>query len=318
MKDESLIFNYYDILNVLTTASVAEIKKKFKQNALKTHPDKNNNPQSKLKMQELNEAKRILTDENLRKVFDQKLFIYSLQNGNNKVVIYFLTNKINNLNINEKDNSGNTPLHYACFHNFLETADLLIKYGANINAKNNRDNTPLHYAIMGNADLKFINLLVDKGANFIEKDKMGNDSLSFVKSFAKDKKVSEFFFKKMKKLKIKQNQQILLNITKRISNIEREIVHFEQKKISSALNYIIIIFTFGCVNKNKNINEDISIKNNELNKLLSDKIIINNEKQLLEQEIRKIKFNKARIINAMDLKNKQSASGYKPSNSSCI
>lgn len=91
-----------------------------------------------------------------------------------------------------------------------------------------------------------------------------------------------------------------------------------RKKISSALNYIIIIFTFGCVNKNKNINEDILIKNNELNKLLSDKIIINNEKQLLEQEIRKIKFNKARIINVMDLKNKQSASGYKPSNSSCI
>ncbi len=68
LKDESLISNYYDILNLLPTASVAEIKKKFKQTALKTHPDKNNNPQSKLKMQELNEAKRILTDENLRKV----------------------------------------------------------------------------------------------------------------------------------------------------------------------------------------------------------------------------------------------------------
>ncbi len=51
---------------------------------------------------------------------------------------------------------------------------------------------------MGNADLKFINLLVEKGANFIEKDKMGNDSLSFAKDFSKDKKVSEFFLKKWK------------------------------------------------------------------------------------------------------------------------
>ncbi|BET39187.1 hypothetical protein SAP269_17760 [Spiroplasma ixodetis] len=46
---------------------------------------------------------------------------------------------------------------------------------------------------MGNADLKFINLLVEKGANFIEKNKMGNDSLSFDKDFSKDKKFSEFF-----------------------------------------------------------------------------------------------------------------------------
>ncbi len=51
---------------------------------------------------------------------------------------------------------------------------------------------------MGNADLKCINLLIDKGANFIEKDKMGNDSLSFAKDFLKDKKVSEFFLKKWK------------------------------------------------------------------------------------------------------------------------
>ncbi|MBP1524984.1 MAG: DnaJ domain-containing protein [Spiroplasma ixodetis] len=325
MKDESLISNYYDILNVLPTASVAEIKKKFKQTALKTHPDKNNNPQSKLKMQELNEAKRILTDENLRKVFDQKLFIYFLQNGNNKVVIYFLTNKINNLNINEKDNSGNTPLHYACFHNFLETADLLIKYGANINAKNNSDNTPLHYAIMGNADLKFINLLINKGANFIEKDKMGNDSLSFAKDFSKDKKVSKFFLKKMQKLRIKQNQQILLNITKRITNIEREIInierdiaHFEQKKTNSVLNYIIIIFTFGCVNKNKDINKDILIKTDQLKNLLLEKEIANNEKHVFEEKIKRLSFNKTKKINAMDLQNQPSTSGYNPSNSSCI
>lgn len=144
-------------------------------------------------MQELNEAKRILTDENLRKVFDQKLFIYFLQNGNNKVVIYFLTNKINNLNINEKDNSGNTPLHYACFHNFLETADLLIKYGANINAKNNSDNTPLHYAIMGNADLKFINLLINKGANLLRKIKWVMIVYLLPKIFQKIRKFLNFF-----------------------------------------------------------------------------------------------------------------------------
>ncbi|TLF28514.1 MAG: hypothetical protein FCO83_00120 [Spiroplasma sp. WSS] len=222
------------------------------------------------------------------------------------------------MNINEKDNSGNTPLHYACFHNFLETADLLIKYGANINAKNNSDNTPLHYAIMSNADLKFINLLINKGANFIEKDKMGNDSLSFAKDFSKDKKVSKFFLKKMQKLRIKQNQQILLNITKRITNIERDIAHFEQKKTNSVLNYIIIIFTFGCVNKNKDINKDILIKTDQLKNLLLEKEIANNEKHVFEEKIKRLSFNKTKKINAMDLQNQPSTSGYNPSNSSCI
>ncbi|WP_338962026.1 MULTISPECIES: hypothetical protein [unclassified Spiroplasma] len=68
----------------------------------------------------------------------------------------------------------------------------------------------------------------------------------------------------MKKLKIKQNQKNLLNITKKITNIERDIARFEQKKINSVLNYIIIIFTFGCVNKNKDINKDILIKTDQL------------------------------------------------------
>ncbi|WP_339039781.1 hypothetical protein [Spiroplasma endosymbiont of Andrena trimmerana] len=129
----------------------------------------------------------------------------------------------------------------------------------------------------------------------------------------------------MKKLRIKQNQQILLNITKRITNIEREITnierdiaHFEQKKINSLLNYIIIIFTFGCVNKNKDINKDILIKTDQLKNLLLEKEIVNNEKHVFKEKINRLNFNKTKKINAMDLQNQPSTSGYNPSNSSCI
>ncbi|WP_339046836.1 hypothetical protein [Spiroplasma endosymbiont of Colias croceus] len=154
---------------------------------------------------------------------------------------------------------------------------------------------------------------------------MGNDSLSFAKDFSKDKKVSKFFLKKMQKLRIKQNQQILLNITKRITNIEREIInierdiaHFEQKKANSVLNYIIIIFTFGCVNKNKDINKDILIKTDQLKNLFLEKEIANNEKHVFEEKIKRLSFNKTKKINAMDLENQPSTNGYNPSNSSCI
>lgn len=130
----------------------------------------------------------------------------------------------------------------------------------------------------------------------------------------------------MQKLRIKQNQQILLNITKRITNIEREIInierdiaHFEQKKTNSVLNYIIIIiFTFGCVNKNKDINKDILIKTDQLKNLLLEKEIANNEKHVFEEKIKRLSFNKTKKINAMDLQNQPSTSGYNPSNSSCI
>ena len=62
--------NYYKILGVDRKASPGEIKKAYFKLSLKLHPDKNNNPDSKEKFQEIQEAHEHLMDEEKRAVHD--------------------------------------------------------------------------------------------------------------------------------------------------------------------------------------------------------------------------------------------------------
>ena len=66
--------NYYKILGVDRKASPGEIKKAYLKLSLKLHPDKNNNPDSKEKFQEIQEAQEHLMDEEKRAVHDVFLF----------------------------------------------------------------------------------------------------------------------------------------------------------------------------------------------------------------------------------------------------
>ena len=50
-----------------------------------------------------------------------------------------------------RENSGRTPLHWACSENHLRSAELLIKFGA-IVATNYDGGTPLHYACISNSE----------------------------------------------------------------------------------------------------------------------------------------------------------------------
>ena len=68
--------DYYKILGVDKTASVEEIRKKYKALALKFHPDKQANKSEKekkeaeAKFKEINEAYQVLSDENKRRQYD--------------------------------------------------------------------------------------------------------------------------------------------------------------------------------------------------------------------------------------------------------
>ncbi|EGR33193.1 hypothetical protein IMG5_206853 [Ichthyophthirius multifiliis] len=62
----------YNLLDVPKTASIEEIKKAYKQLALKIHPDKNkDDPTAKEKFQKIVEAYNILSDPNKKKEYDE-------------------------------------------------------------------------------------------------------------------------------------------------------------------------------------------------------------------------------------------------------
>jgi DnaJ family protein C protein 7 len=73
---QSKVKNYYKILGVSRTATVAELKKTFRKQALIYHPDKNRNADAKTqkhaeaKFKELSEAYEVLSDPTMRRRYD--------------------------------------------------------------------------------------------------------------------------------------------------------------------------------------------------------------------------------------------------------
>ena len=62
---------YYQILGVSRDATEEDIKKAFRQQALKYHPDRNQEPGADQKFKEINEAYQVLSDPEKRKLYDQ-------------------------------------------------------------------------------------------------------------------------------------------------------------------------------------------------------------------------------------------------------
>ena len=78
--------------------------------------------------------------------------------------------------INVKNNSGHTPLFYACNMGYLDTIKLLVENGANVNMATNDLETPLmQSAAKGNYPV--VEYLIDKGASINEQDKDGHTAL---------------------------------------------------------------------------------------------------------------------------------------------
>ena len=62
--------NYYDILEVLPTATKDEIKSAFRKKARKYHPDVNHTLEAEIIFKQVNLAAKTLLDDNMRSQYD--------------------------------------------------------------------------------------------------------------------------------------------------------------------------------------------------------------------------------------------------------
>ena len=98
--------------------------------------------------------------------------------------------------VNEKNNEGKTPFHYAGDSVNQGLIHLLFSYDVDLNAQDNEGKTPLHYAVVrGPRFIDIIEELVEKGADFKIKDKQGKTPLD-IASEAGHKEIVELFRKK--------------------------------------------------------------------------------------------------------------------------
>ena len=64
--------DYYEVLGVVKTASADDIKKSYRKQALKYHPDRNKgNKEAEAKFKEASEAYHVLSDKERRSIYDQ-------------------------------------------------------------------------------------------------------------------------------------------------------------------------------------------------------------------------------------------------------
>jgi curved DNA-binding protein CbpA len=75
------VTNHYKILGISSNASQEEIRRSFRNLALKYHPDRNKNiEEAKQKFVQIAEAYDILSDEQARKNYDSNIYNYGSYN----------------------------------------------------------------------------------------------------------------------------------------------------------------------------------------------------------------------------------------------
>lgn len=90
------------------------------------------------------------------------MLLQACKNNQKSVVLTFL--KRGDVDVNKRDESGNTPLIYACLKSARDLVKLLLDNGADANLGNRKNRTPLHFAAES-GNYQIISLLIDAGAD---------------------------------------------------------------------------------------------------------------------------------------------------------
>lgn len=103
--------DYYKIFGLSKSATKEEIKKRYRELAKKYHPDVNKSPDATAKMQEIQEAYYILSDEEAKIRYDiQYDRIYGSQKQEFKSEEQHRTYQTENENTKQKDNQFDDPI----------------------------------------------------------------------------------------------------------------------------------------------------------------------------------------------------------------
>jgi DnaJ-class molecular chaperone len=80
--------DYYDILELPKNSNINDIKKKYKQLALKWHPDRNKEANAESKFKEISEAYEILGDPEKKQIYDNNINVKNKIQFNNPFDIF--------------------------------------------------------------------------------------------------------------------------------------------------------------------------------------------------------------------------------------
>ena len=92
----------------------------------------------------------------------KNVFHIAAESNQPSMIIYFIVNEP--LDIFSGDESGSTPLHWACYSGAVESVKYLISLKADVNALDKEKYTPLHLAVINNKE-EIVKLLLQVGAN---------------------------------------------------------------------------------------------------------------------------------------------------------
>lgn len=90
------------------------------------------------------------------------MLLQACKNNQKGVVQTFL--KRGGVDVNKRDESGNTPLIYVCMKSARDLAKLLLDNGADVNQGNQKNRMPIHFA-GESGNFQIISMLIDAGAD---------------------------------------------------------------------------------------------------------------------------------------------------------
>ena len=110
--------------------------------------------------------------------------LFKLVANNNILQLENILKNNKNININEQDKDGDTPLHIAILLSNIKIINILLKYNANLLIKDKWGQIPIHrlcFSINDTKILELINIFLKLNQNiFNEQDNYGNTSLHLI------------------------------------------------------------------------------------------------------------------------------------------